>query len=96
MIFTDHIQLKDIQRCVQPSGFVAYFFGNTTIIVDESIDTDGVIHLTPIRGDIAAHGDWLDIYPGELAEYCQFLSKLLNEKGNKNVFYRTQNNRCRL
>ena len=50
----DQMAITQFSRCEQDGGLVAYFFGDTTVVVREWIDTDGAVHLHPIRGDQVA------------------------------------------
>lgn len=73
--------IKNYQRCLQPlQDRVGYFFGDTTVIVQERLGTDGKIHLTPIEGDQVACGEWVDLIERELTEYCKLLEVEVNKR----------------
>ena len=69
----DQVAIKSFTRCPQDGDRVAYFFGDTTVIAEEWTDTDGVVHLRPIRGDQVCCGEWRDLDDDEVAAYCELL-----------------------
>lgn len=77
----DTAAIKNYQRCLQPlQDRVGYFFGDTTVIVQERLGTDGKIHLTPIEGDQIVCGEWTDLIERELKEYCKLLEEEVNRR----------------
>lgn len=55
----DAIQCGHIDRTLQPSGVIAFFSGNTTVLARER--HFGGISLEPIGGDYVACGEWVDL-----------------------------------
>lgn len=75
--------IKNYQRCIQPlQDRVGYFFGDTTVIVQERKDEYGRTVLTPIEGDQVACGEWVDLTERELREYCKLLEEEINKRGD--------------
>lgn len=80
----DTAAIKNYQRYLQPlQDRVGYFFGDTTVIVQERLGTDGRITLTPIEGDQVVCGEWVDLIDRELREYCKLLEEEVNRRREK-------------
>lgn len=75
--------IQSFTRYPQDGDRVAYFLGDTTIIAEEWTDTDGVVHLRPVRGDQVSCGEWYDLADDEVAAYCELLEDEMR-KGNYN------------
>lgn len=72
----DVTDIPNAERVVQPDGTVCYFFGDTTIQVNE-IMQDGKRKLEPIAGDQAAYGEWEDLSIDQVCGYCFLLEKYI-------------------
>lgn len=70
----DVTDIPNAERVVQPDGTVCYFFGDTTIQVNEILQ-DGKRKLEPIAGDQAAYGEWEDLSIDQVCGYCFLLEK---------------------
>ena len=82
----EHMQDADAiskaQRQIQKDGTVCYFFGNTTIRVNETM-LDGKVSLEPIAGNQVACGEWSEMSTDRLHGYCFLLEKYW--KGDENT-----------
>ena len=78
----DVADIPNAARVVQPDGTVCYFFGDTSIQVNETMQ-DGKRKLEPIAGDQAAYGEWEDLSIDQVCGYCFLLEKHLN--GGENI-----------
>lgn len=74
------VDLSKRHEYQQENGAVAYFFGNTTIIAIPWHDDEGVLHLTPLRGDQVGCGEWYDLTKAEVAEYCVLLENQIRSE----------------
>lgn len=72
----DVTDIPNAERVVQPDGTVCYFFGDTTIQVNEILQ-DGKRKLEPIAGDQAAYGEWEDLSIDQVCGYCFLLEKYI-------------------
>ena len=64
----------------QEDGTYGYFFGDTSIFVNQEVGPDGKLHLTPVAGDQIACGEWYDLTEDKVADYCQLLELWLNSR----------------
>ena len=72
----DATDIPNAERVVQSDGTVCYFFGGTTIHVNEVLH-DGKRKLEPIAGDQAAYGEWEDLSIDQLCGYGFLLEKCI-------------------
>ena len=73
----DEAAISHLTRTEQGDGTVCYFFGDTTIRVIEA-QTAGNIHLTPVSGEQAACGEWVELDEEQVRRYCELLARHLN------------------
>ena len=66
-------------RTVQEDGAVCYFFGGTTIRVQEVIES-GKIGLRPVAGDQIVCGEWVELPVDRVHGYCALLERHLNRR----------------
>ena len=71
--------IPNLTRMEQEDGTVCYFFGNTTIRVQETME-DGRIMLAPVAGDQTACGEWVELPVDRVCGYCTLLERHLNRK----------------
>lgn len=76
----DVAAILGLSKATQDDGTVCYFFGGTTIRVEESID-HGKLRLKPVAGDQVASGEWTDLDIDQVAGYCILLERHLNREG---------------
>lgn len=76
----DEAEIHNLSKATQDDGTVCYFFGGTTIRVEESID-HGKLRLKPVAGDQVACGEWVDLDADQVAGYCALLEQHLNREG---------------
>ncbi len=75
----DVAAIPSLSRVEQGDGTVCYFFGDTTIRAEETIE-DGKLRLTPISGDQVGPDSWVDLEMDRVYGYCTLLEWQLNEK----------------
>lgn len=75
----DAAAIPRLTRSAQDDATVCYFFGNTTIRVQESID-NGKIKLEPVAGDQVACGEWVELSVDRVHGYCTLLERHLNRE----------------
>lgn len=73
----DEAAIPHLTRTVQRDGAVCYFFGDTTIRAVET-QAAGEIHLTPVAGNQAACGEWVDFDTVQVRWYCELLVRHRN------------------
>lgn len=64
-------------RAPQDNGTTCYFFGDTTIRAEETVE-DGKLRLTPIAGDQIGPDGWVDLNVDRVCGYCTLLERHLN------------------
>ena len=69
-------------QAVCEDGTVCYFFGDTSIQLNETMQDDKR-KLEPIAGDQAAYGEWEDLSIDQVCGYCFLLEKYLNGGENR-------------
>lgn len=78
-------QMRDVEaiptlsRVEQGDGTVCYFFGDTTIRAEETVE-GGKLCLTPISGDQVGPDGWGDLEMDRVYGYCTLLERQLNQK----------------
>lgn len=72
----DAAAIPDFARAAQDDGTACYFFGNTTIRVQETIE-NGKVRLAPVAGDQIACGEWLDLSIDRVHGYFTLLDRYL-------------------
>lgn len=75
----DMTAIPNLSRAEQGDGTVCYFFGDTTIRAEETIE-DGKLCLTPISGDQVGPDGWGDLEMDRIYGYCTLLERQLNKK----------------
>lgn len=75
----DAAAISNLSRAEQGDGTVCYFFGDTTIRAEETIE-DGKLHLAPISGDQVGPDGWGDLAMDQVYGYCTLLERRLNQK----------------
>lgn len=75
----DAAAISNLSRVEQGDGTVCYFFGDTTIRAEETIE-DGKLRLTPISGDQVGPDGWGDLEMDRVYGYCTLLERQLNQK----------------
>ena len=73
----DVAAIPHLSRVLQDDGTTCYFFGDTTIRAEETVE-DGKLHLTPIAGDQIGPDGWVDMDMGRVCGYCTLLERYLN------------------
>lgn len=73
----DEAAIPHLTRTEQGDGTVCFFFGNTTIRVIEAQAMEN-IRLTPVSGDQAACGEWVELDEEQVRRYCELLAQHLN------------------
>lgn len=74
----DVAAISHVERLEQGDGTVCYFFGDTTIQAEETVD-NGKLHLTPISGDQVGPDGWVDLEMEQVCRYCTLLERQLNQ-----------------
>lgn len=72
----DVTDIPNAERVAQPDATVCYFFGDTTVQVNEIL-REGKRKLDPIAGDQAAYGEWEDLSIDQVCGYCFLLEKYI-------------------
>ena len=72
----DAAAIPGFARTAQDDGSVCYFFGNTTIRVQETME-DGKLRLAPVAGDQTACGEWVELPVDRVCGYCTLLERHL-------------------
>lgn len=75
----DAADIPSHSKATQDDGTVCYFFGGTTIRVEETMD-DGKIRLKPVKGDQISCGEWTDLDIDRVYGYAELLERYLNRK----------------
>ena len=75
----DAAAISDYIRTTQDDGTVCYFFGNTTVRVQETIES-GKIKLEPVAGDQIACGEWFSLPVDRVHGYCTLLEYRINRR----------------
>lgn len=75
----DVAAIPNLSRVEQGDCTVCYFFGDTTIRAEETIE-DGKRRLTPISGDQVGPDGWTDLTMDRVYGYCTLLERQLNKK----------------
>lgn len=75
----DVAAIPNLTRAEQGDGTVCYFFGDTAIRAEETVE-DGKLHLTPISGDQVGPDGWTDLEMDRVHGYCTLLERQLNQK----------------
>ncbi len=75
----DAAAIPNLSRAEQEDGSVCYFFGDTTIRAEETIE-DGRLYLKPITGDQICPDGWVELDMGRVYGYCTLLERQLNRK----------------
>ena len=70
--------IPHLTRTDQGDGTVCYFFGDTTIRAEETLE-DGKLRLTPISGDQIGPDGWVDLDMARVYGYCTLLERQLNK-----------------
>lgn len=76
----DVMAIPDFSRTEQEDGTVCYFFGDTTIWVQETVE-DGKLHLIPVAGDQVGPDGWVDLEMDRVYGYCTLLERYLTDPG---------------
>ena len=71
--------IPNLTRMEQEDGTVCYFFGNTTIRVQETVES-GKLRLEPIAGDQTACGEWVELPVDRVYGYCTLLERHLGRR----------------
>ena len=74
----DAAAIPSLSRVEQGDGIVCYFFGDTTIRAEETVE-DGKLCLTPISGDQVGPDGWTDLTMDRVYGYCTLLKRQLNK-----------------
>ncbi len=74
----DVTAIPNLARAEQEDGTVCYFFGDTTIRAEETVE-NGALHLTPISGDQIGPDGWVDLDINRVYGYCTLLERHLNK-----------------
>ena len=75
----DAAAIPNLSRAEQGDGTVCYFFGDTTIRAEETVE-DGHLLLTPISGDQVGPDGWGDLDIDRVYGYCTLVERQLNRK----------------
>lgn len=75
----DVVAIPRMERVEQGDGTVCYFFGDTAIRAEETVE-DGRLCLTPISGDQVGPDGWTDLEMDRVHGYCILLERQLNQK----------------
>lgn len=78
----DAAAIPNVSRTEQGGGTVCYFFGNTTIRVEEAVE-DGKLCLTPISGNQIGPDGWGELEMNRVYGYCTLLERQPN--GEKQI-----------
>lgn len=73
----DVAAIPRMERAEQGDGTVCYFFGDTAIRAEETVE-DGRLCLTPISGDQVGPDGWADLEMDRVHGYCALLERQLN------------------
>lgn len=74
----DAAAIPRLSRLEQEDGTTCYFFGDTTIRAEETVE-DGKLHLTPIAGDQIGPDGWVDLGMDWGCGCCALLERWLNK-----------------
>lgn len=75
----DVAAIPALSRVEQEDGTVCYFFGDTTIRAEETVE-DGKLHLTPISGDQVGPDGWTELDMDRVLGYCLLLEQQQNKR----------------
>lgn len=75
----DAVAIPNLSRAEQGDGTACYFFGDTTIRAEETVE-DGHLLLTPISGDQVGPDGWGDLEMDRVYGYCTLLERQLNKR----------------
>lgn len=75
----DAVAIPDLSRVEQGDGTVCYFFGDTAVRAEETVE-DGKLRLTPIDGDQVGPDGWIELDMDKVCGYCTLLEWRLNER----------------
>lgn len=75
----DAAAIPTLSRVEQGDNTVCYFFGDTTIRAEESVE-DGKLRLSPISGGQVGPDGWGDLEIDRVYGYCTLLERQLNKK----------------
>lgn len=75
----DAAAIPRLARAEQEDGTTCYFFGDTTIRVEETVE-DGKLRLTPIAGDQVGPDGWEELDMDRVCGYCALLERQLNKE----------------
>ena len=75
----DVAAIPGLSRINQDDGTTCYFFGNTTIRAEETVE-DGKLRLKPISGDQIGPDGWTDLEIDRVYGYCTLLERQLNKR----------------
>ncbi len=75
----DVAAIQNFRKATQDDGTVCYFFGDTTIRVEESI-VGGKLRLKPVKGDQISCGEWPELDPDVVNGYCTLLDRHISKK----------------
>lgn len=75
----DAVAISSLSRVEQGDGTVCYFFGDTTIRAEETVE-GGKLRLTPISGDQVSPDGWGDLEMDRVYGYCTLLERQMNRK----------------
>lgn len=73
----DAAAISNLSRVEQGDCIVCYFFGDTTIRTEETVE-GGKLCLTPISGDQVGPDGWTDLTMDRVCGYCVLLERQLN------------------
>lgn len=74
----DVATISHVERVEQGDGTVCYFFGDTTIQAEETVN-NGKLYLVPISGDQVGPDGWVDLEIEQVRGYCVLLEQQLNQ-----------------
>lgn len=75
----DAAAIHNLSRAEQEDGTICYFFGDTTIRAEETVEK-GKLCLTPISGDQVGPDGWTDLEMDRVYGYCSLLERQLNRE----------------
>lgn len=75
----DTAAIPGLSRATQGDGTVCYFFGDTAIRAEETVEK-GKLCLTPISGDQVGPDGWTDLELDRVYGYCSLLEWQLNRE----------------
>lgn len=75
----DVAAIPSLFRAEQGDGTVCYFFGDTTIRAEETVE-DGHLLLTPISGDQVGPDGWEGLDMDRVYGYCTLVERQMNRK----------------